>query len=465
MANERAFLTAKKVRADSFPVRPDGPSEGIEVFEVPSQPRYLARLRTRSAASVPVERWAAATRLLVTLRPEVGDSEAAPLLRKLTSPGAPDDGRLRVTRLPLPRLHLVEWSSDAAPVGPDEERGFLLSRVEEISRHAAVERAGEVRTYFKIPAEPRVLLLAAPAEPESELQQMRVAKAWGIEEGDREIRVAVMDTGVDIAHQKLRDNLYTVNGKLVGWSFNGNGTDFRDDNGHGTFCAGLIGASGGLGVNKRVSIIPIKFMNADGYGMADAAIRGIQFALEQKAHVISCSWGAAAETEDLDLKKKIEQADDQGVLFVAGAGNGGEDLDHPPAFYPAAFSVPNVISVGACDDDDQPVTFGGHGKQRVHLTAPGATVYSTTFGNGVTQGDGTSASAAFVAGACALVMATLKKSNQPWDHMTVRKRIIQSVAPLKGDANEIEQACCSKGRLDVGNAVLGQDLDQTLNCP
>ncbi len=108
-----------------------------------------------------------------------------------------------------------------------------------------------------------------------------------------------------------------------------NASDPMDDNGHGTHCAGIIGAEGendlGIaGVNWKVRIMPLKFMNAGGSGTTKDAIEAINYAINRKkagvnVRIISASWGSTQRSRALeDVIRKAYEAD---ILFVAAAGN------------------------------------------------------------------------------------------------------------------------------------------------
>ena len=140
---------------------------------------------------------------------------------------------------------------------------------------------------------------------------IRVVPVWneGIT-GSRSIKVAVIDTGVDYTHPDLKDNVDASKG----YNFANNTADARDDHNHGSHCAGTIGgmANNGVGVagvNWNVTIIPIKFLDAQGSGSLDGAVQSIQWATQQGVRIMSNSWGGGPFTQSLydvinDSKKK-----------------------------------------------------------------------------------------------------------------------------------------------------------------
>jgi hypothetical protein len=450
-----------------FPVELETPPDGLPAVAEVRKTRflypYLVRWPRREGDPGEEATWAVATNLLVhmkpgihPMKPGIHPEEAEAILRGLASDDQPGGATVRVEPLPLPNLYLVE-RHPPTDFNPEVLR-FLLARRGEFLAHQAVATANPDYLYFSLP-----MMRAAPGSPtpaDSEFERMGVvrAQAQGAS-GSREIRVAVLDTGVDARHEDLRSNLCTDQGKVVGYDFFRGRAEVVDGNGHGTYCAGLIGGLG-YGVNQKVSIIPVRFMSASGCGTTALAIKAIGFALDRGARVISNSWGGVAVSPDLEAM--IAEANRRKALFVAGAGNAPRDLDRVD-YYPAKYEQPNMISVGGALDTDEPAPKWGRGKKRVHLAAPGESVPST-YNNprhGEAWRSGTSVSTAFVSGACALVMA----ENPGMSHMDVRTRIIQSVKPMQTGTIEPSDACCAAGRLDVYSAVFGDRLNTSLSCP
>ncbi len=218
-------------------------------------------------------------------------------------------------------------------------------------------------------------------------------EAWSTTTGSSSVVVAVIDSGVDWHHPDLAANIWTNPGEscagcasdgidndgngyvddVHGWDFVNNDNDPFDDNGHGTHVAGTIGASGSngvgiAGVNWNVQIMPLKFIGANGQGTADDAVRAILYATRMGAVASNNSWGG--EEFSQALEDAIADADAHGSLFVAAAGNSGKNTDTTPD-YPSGFDLPNVITVGATDQNDVRAWFSNYGKQSVDLAAPG----------------------------------------------------------------------------------------------
>lgn len=244
---------------------------------------------------------------------------------------------------------------------------------------------------------------------------IRAPEAWQIQTGSEKIRVAIIDTGIDPKHPDLRENIRRVDREkewITAWDFHNGRPNTSDDHSHGTYCAGLIGAVAGnktglRGVNWEVSLLPLKAFDEDGIGTAAHASEAIRFAVSRGAHVILCAWGG--NSGSCCLRSAVEFAQEKGVTIVASAGNAAVDLEKEPHF-PASFhEFDNVIAVGGTDADGNPSKDFGHGRY-VRLSAPAVDVYSsvpTSFRPYLpyTTGQGTSAAAALVAGACALIQA------------------------------------------------------------
>lgn len=285
-------------------------------------------------------------------------------------------------------------------------------------------------------------------------------KAWEKTKGSANIVVAVIDTGVDYNHEDLSFNMWRnpnpTKNDLVGYDFiHDDGLPF-DDNQHGTHVAGTIGAVGGngkgvSGVNQRVSIMALKFLSGEGSGDTAGAIKAIDYAVTNGAKVMNASWGGGADEGNNALRESIERAEKADVLFVAAAGNGGndgrgDDNDKEP-MYPAAFNTGNMLAVAATNANDRLTGFSNFGKRSVHLAAPGDGVYSTVPGNKYASLSGTSMACPHVAGAAALVWSM----NPKMSHKEVKARLMDSVDKISG----MESKTITGGRLNVGKAVSG----------
>jgi subtilisin family serine protease len=307
----------------------------------------------------------------------------------------------------------------------------------------------------------------APAETIPGLADPDNAKAYGLTKigalqahtdgqvGSKNIIVAVIDTGIDYNHEDLAFNVWRnpnpTNSDLVGWDVvNNDGLPF-DDNEHGTHCAGTIGATGmnGIGVtgvNQRVSVMGIKFLSAQGSGDTAGAIKGIDYAVNNGAKVLSNSWGGPADNSNPALYQAIESAKAKDVLFIAAAGNDGKNNDKPnEASYPAAFDNDNLISVAATDSKDGVAFFSNYGKKTTHVAAPGVDIYSLKPGNQYQKLSGTSMAAPHVAGAVALIWS----KNPTWTYKQVKDALMNTVDPIPA----LAQKTVTGGRINVAKAL------------
>ncbi len=215
--------------------------------------------------------------------------------------------------------------------------------------------------------------------------------AWDITTGSPSITIAVIDTGCDTDHPDLAGKIWTNPGEIAGdgidndgngyiddingWDFVDNDNDPHDASGHGTHVAGIAGAVadnnlGIAGVSWRSKIMPVRFLNAYDIGTTADAINAIQYALDNGAEIINCSWGSSGYSGA--LKNVIDSAN---ALFICAAGNDGSDTDIAP-YYPASYSSPNIISVAATDQRDQMTWFSNYGTVTVDVAAPGIRIYS-----------------------------------------------------------------------------------------
>jgi len=238
------------------------------------------------------------------------------------------------------------------------------------------------------------------------LQKIQAPEAWDIVRGSEEIIVVVIDSGVDYTHEDLTQNIW-VNTKEIpdnGIDDDGNGyiddvygiapgysefsenikiNDPMDFDGHGTHVAGIIGAVGNngkgvVGVNWNVKILPCNAFNPNLEGFSTSAIIeccSYVASLKDRGEnikVINASYGGcyshAEESAIQDLKNR-------GILFIAAAGNEGENNDISPT-YPCNYNLNNIICVASTNKYDNLSSFSNYGNS-VHVAAPGEDIYST----------------------------------------------------------------------------------------
>ena len=290
--------------------------------------------------------------------------------------------------------------------------------------------------------------------------------AWAKTTGNEDLVVAVLDTGIDYSHEDLIKNMWTrpasmapyqdselgVVDDLTGFNAIDNASDPMDDNGHGTHCAGIIGAEGendlGIaGVNWKVKLMPLKFMNAGGSGTTKDAIEAINYVINRKkagvnVRIISASWGSTQKSRALETV--IRKAYENDILFVAAAGNSSTNNDRRPHF-PSNYNVPNVISVAALDRNDQLATFSNFGANTVAIAAPGVDILSTWLGNSYEEKSGTSMATPVVSGVAALIIS--EKPRISVDDL--KKRILDSTDPIVA----LKGKTATGGRINAAKAL------------
>lgn len=299
----------------------------------------------------------------------------------------------------------------------------------------------------------KLYAFTAPVEASALKEQWSMTKvqaeqAWqrAGNKGSRNVLVAVIDTGVDYKHGALSPNM------VPGYDFKGNDADPMDETGsqnpgHGTHCAGVIGATGlvdeGIvGISPEVSIMPLRFLGKDGSGDFESAVRAIDYAIEKNVQVISASWGATIPvTQAQPLLEAIKRADDKGIIFVAAAANDGKNNDKTSVF-PANNGFPNSISVAASGANDAKPKWSNYGKAMVHVAAPGEAIMSTLPGNKYGNLSGTSMATPLVSGLVAFL-----KSQDP----SLTGAQIRALLQTTGAKVSIETAC--NCRVDAYSAV------------
>ncbi len=236
---------------------------------------------------------------------------------------------------------------------------------------------------------------------------------------------------------------------LVGWNFVNNTNNPMDDNNHGTHVSGTIGAIGnnGLGVagvNWKTQIMAVKFLGANGSGSTSAAGVGLRYAVDHGARVSNNSYGGGGS--DTTLYNAIAYANTRGHLFVAAAGNSGQNIDAAPS-YPASYDLPNLVSVAAIDSNGGLASFSNYGTRGVDLGAPGVGIVSTVRNGGYASFNGTSMATPHVAGVAALVLGR----HLNWTVAQLKNQLLGTATPLAALAGRT----VTGGRLNAA-AALGQ---------
>ena len=255
------------------------------------------------------------------------------------------------------------------------------------------------------------------------LNAVGAPEAWATGYTGQGVTVAVVDTGVDLDHPDLVNNLFVNPGEIPGngidddangfiddvhgYDFADNDADPNDVGGHGTHVAGTIAASknsfGATGVAPDAKIIPVRVLGDDGSGSSLDVAAGIRYAAALGADIINLSLGGGYSRA---IDAAIDYARSLGSLIVAAAGN--ESASRPG--YPARFSASkdNVISVGAYNSSGSLARFSNDvgTSGAIQVDAPGVGIYSTYVGGRYGSLSGTSMASPHVAGLAALTLSS-----------------------------------------------------------
>jgi subtilisin family serine protease len=283
-------------------------------------------------------------------------------------------------------------------------------------------------------------------------------EAWDVETGSDEIVVAVVDSGVNYNHGDLAANMWTNGSGQFGYDWVNGDADPMDDNGHGTHCAGIIGAVGNNGVGIAgvcwdVRIMALKFIDAYGYGWASNGLAAIEYATANGAHVISCSWryypgDPYFNVSPATMEETLNAAGEANIMIAAAAGNESLNIDTNPC-YPPCCNSDNVIVVGASTSSGTRASFSNYGLTKVDLFAPGEGIYSC-YGSGYTWASGTSMAAPHVAGACALLLSL----NPSLSCTQVKSIIMDDVTWVSA----LSPYCVTGGLLNLYSAATDPDV-------
>ncbi|MBC8459437.1 MAG: S8 family peptidase [Deltaproteobacteria bacterium] len=224
---------------------------------------------------------------------------------------------------------------------------------------------------------------------------------WGVDRVDADvaqadygatgsgIKVAVMDTGIDLEHPDLS--------VVGGYNAINPRKSAKDDNGHGTHCAGIIAALdndiGVVGVAPQSLLYAVKVLDRRGTGYLSDVLEGIQWCIDNGIKVINMSFGAASGNDS--FHQAIQVANNAGIIQVAAAGNDGSQS----VKYPAAYA--ETIAVSATNESDQLADFSNYGPE-IDFAAPGVNILSTYKGGEYKELSGTSMSTPHVSGTVVL---------------------------------------------------------------
>jgi thermitase len=272
-------------------------------------------------------------------------------------------------------------------------------------------------------------------------QQIMLEEAQLFSKGHPSIKIAVLDTGVDLSHPEFAhalmpgmDFVDIINGadQFIG-DYLGEDSEPKDEVGHGSHVTGILVGKGinmPQGVVPECKVIPVRVLGAMsnagrtvGAGLIDNINAGIKWAVDAGADVINMSLGVKHSGGGLPHKEVIEYALKKGVTVVAASGNDGT----ADKYYPGALN--NVIAVGAVDYQDNITGFSTYGAH-ISLVAPGFQVYSAGMNNGYLHASGTSQASPFVSGAIALLKSYAYKKGRK-----LHDRQVKYLLKLTADRN------------------------------
>ncbi|MBC7537292.1 MAG: S8 family serine peptidase [Bacteriovorax sp.] len=290
--------------------------------------------------------------------------------------------------------------------------------------------------------------------------------------------VAVVDTGVDIHHEDLKDVIW-VNKKEIpgnGIDDDGNGyiddinginTLVRDANGlatmdnkdthsHGTHVSGTIGAKqnngiGIAGIASNVLIMGIRTVPNEGDETDIDVAEAFVYAARNGARIINCSFGKSSNEGRQLIPDTLKYIGDKfGVLVIAAAGNDSSDIDKNLT-YPASFNSDNLLIIASTTNTGGMSYFSNYGKINVDVAAPGSNVYSTVPGNKYESMSGTSMATPTTVG----VAAEILSHNPDLTVAQLKDILIRSVTKIDSFKNKM----VSGGRIDL---LKGLELAKTI---
>jgi subtilisin family serine protease len=319
-----------------------------------------------------------------------------------TSVSQDDRGAAAVTTVGLgaPAYHpsrvLVRFRN-GAPVGflpgsgpprafPGDSRLFLVPNPPGFSVAEAVRRYHANPNVVNVEPDYVRQAFAIPTDPlwsqQWDMAKIAAPTAWDTQTDSSDVYAVVIDTGIDFTHPDLQGNLDSADSLTC--MNNSCSPGGADDFGHGTHCAGTIGAVanngiGMAGLNWQVKLISCKFLGSNGSGYTSDAVLCFQNvkALKQGGRNIrltSNSWGGGGSSQE--LKNAMADVEALGIVNVCAAGNSGLNADVSP-MYPAGFDNRGIISVLASDQNDAGAGFTNYGLFNVDIAAPGVSTLST----------------------------------------------------------------------------------------
>jgi hypothetical protein len=308
-------------------------------------------------------------------------------------------------------------------------------------------------------------------------EQIRAREAMAHEQGDPALIIALVDTGVEGDHpeltNRLRPGFDTVElgprdlsgGLQLLGDLSGPDPNPDDENGHGTSCAGIIGASGQRippGLAGQCSVMPMRVLGSArltgkaepiGIGAIPDIDAGVKRAIDLDAKVLNMSFGtlesALGEHDPPPHADVVRYGLARECIMIAASGNSGRAERCLPA------ALEGVIAVGSVNAEGKPSTFTTRG-DHVALCAPGERVVTTGL-HGYQMVTGTSFAAPFVTATVALLVSRARRRSYPLDHRAIKRIVCESARPWPPG----QERGYGTGVLDTAQAL--RTLDQEIN--
>lgn len=314
---------------------------------------------------------------------------------------------------------VTKWI-EAEPVlnaWPDENLQDMVRQIQE-EWHPLVLKDGPVRQ--------------EEGEVQWGVQRVNAPAAWPTNQG-KDIKVAIIDTGIDPNHPELAANI------AGGYNAIDNDQPWADDHFHGTHVAGIVAAllngRGVVGIAPQAKLYAVKVLTKEGSGSLFGILDGMMWCAENGMQIANMSLGA--EQGNVLFENAVQTMVQYGVTLVAAAGNSGGSVGYPAAYKEA-------IAVSALDKSDMIASFSSRGPE-VDFIAPGVKIPSTITGGGTQAYSGTSMATPHVAGLAALAVASGSVGPD-----AVRKALEAAATPLPGlSLNEQGKGLVDAARLSI----------------
>lgn len=332
---------------------------------------------------------------------------------------------------------------------------IFLVKLNATNLDEAEKKITEVRTWAEVKTADFNGIKRIQEDTESLPNDPQLYQQWGLEKIDakggwatrksaQEVKVAVIDTGANSTHEdlSLKDGYDCANQTET----------MSDPVGHGTHCAGIIGAIGNnnkgiSGVCQEVSVTPLRVADDQQHLLGDATLRAYDSAISLNMSLVSCSYGSPSySTVEFSAISALHKA---GIIMVAAAGNDGAS-ENEKACYPAYYDLDNIVSVAATDLNDRLADFSNYGTTKVDIAAPGVNILST---HSLGKSDYTFMSGTSMATPCVTGILTLMKAQYPADtYLTLINRLYDSGDPVPGLVGKVKTG----KRVNLAKALGGQ---------